>query len=125
MHREVERTYTKRPRRSERINASKRARHVVGEVGPVIIQWRSKNLARSNNYMMIEPTAQQTQTICITFTQCRPNVEDVGPTLYKCYTNVLCLLGGHCPDVQLVANPLNFDAGQSTSIGLIVGYSIS
>ena len=25
--------------------------------------------------------------------QRRPNVFDVGPTLYKCYTNVLCLLG--------------------------------
>ena len=31
--------------------------------------------------------------ICITFVQCRPIVFDVGPTLYKCYTNVLCLLG--------------------------------
>ena len=38
--------------------------------------------------------AQKTQNICITFVQCRTNVEDVGPTLYKCYTNVLCLLGG-------------------------------
>ena len=26
------------------------------------------------------------------FMQCWNNVEDVGPTLYKCYTNVLCLL---------------------------------
>ena len=33
------------------------------------------------------------QTICITFIQCWTNVFDVGPTLYKCYTNVLCLLG--------------------------------
>ena len=31
--------------------------------------------------------------ICITFVQCWTNVEDVGPTLYKCYTNVLCFLG--------------------------------
>ena len=38
-------------------------------------------------------TTQQTQNICITFIQRRPNVFDVGPTLYKCYTNVLCLLG--------------------------------
>ena len=30
---------------------------------------------------------------CITFIQRRPNVFDVGQTLYKCYTNVLCLLG--------------------------------
>ena len=27
------------------------------------------------------------------FMQCWTNVENVGPTLYKCYTNVLCLLG--------------------------------
>ena len=27
------------------------------------------------------------------FVQCWTNVEDVGPTLYKCYMNVLCLLG--------------------------------
>ena len=30
----------------------------------------------------------------LTFAQRQPNVFDVGPTLYKCYTNVLCLLGG-------------------------------
>ena len=30
--------------------------------------------------------------ICITFIQRLPNVFDVGPTLYKCYTNVLRLL---------------------------------
>ena len=39
-------------------------------------------------------SAQQIQNIFITFIQCWTNVEDVGPTLYKCYTNVLCLLGG-------------------------------
>ena len=31
--------------------------------------------------------------MCITFIQRRPNVYDVGPTLCKCYTHVLCLLG--------------------------------
>ena len=31
--------------------------------------------------------------MCKTFIKCWPNVEDVGPTLYKCYTNVLCSLG--------------------------------
>ena len=36
---------------------------------------------------------QQTQHICITFVQRRPNVFDVGPTLYKCYTIFLRLLG--------------------------------
>ena len=39
---------------------------------------------------------EQTSNICITFIQCWSNVEDVGPTLYKCYTNVLCLLGVKC-----------------------------
>ena len=37
--------------------------------------------------------SQQTQNICITFIQRRTNVFDVGPTLYKCYTNVLCFAG--------------------------------
>ena len=37
--------------------------------------------------------SQRTQNICITFVQRRPNVFDVGPTLYKCYANVLCSLG--------------------------------
>ena len=39
--------------------------------------------------------SQQTRNICITFLPCWTNVEDdedVGPTLYKCYTIVLCLL---------------------------------
>ena len=36
---------------------------------------------------------QQTQNICKPFVQRRPNVFDVGPTLYKCNTNVLRLLG--------------------------------
>ena len=37
--------------------------------------------------------SQQTQNICITFIQRRPNVFDVVPTLHKCHTNVLSLLG--------------------------------
>ena len=35
----------------------------------------------------------QAQSICRTFSQLRPNVFDVGPTLYKCCTSVLGLLG--------------------------------
>ena len=35
---------------------------------------------------------QQTQNIRITFVQCWANVFDVGPALYKCYTNVMCRL---------------------------------
>ena len=37
---------------------------------------------------------QQTRNICIAFVQRRLKVFDVGTTLYKCFTNVLCLLGG-------------------------------
>ena len=33
------------------------------------------------------------QSMCIPFIQRRPNVFDVGPALYECYTTVLCLLG--------------------------------
>ena len=36
---------------------------------------------------------KQTQNICITFVLSRPNVFDIGQTLYKCYTIVVCLLG--------------------------------
>ena len=36
-------------------------------------------------------TSQQSQNICIAFIQRRPDVFDVGQTLYKCYTNVLSL----------------------------------
>ena len=42
-----------------------------------------------------DTTSQQTQNICITFVQRRPNVFDVGPILCKCYTNVLWLLGSY------------------------------
>ena len=44
-------------------------------------------LARQSGY------TQQKQNIRITFVQRWTNVEDVWPTLYNCYTNVLCLLG--------------------------------
>ena len=49
---------------------------------------------------------QYTRNICITFVQCWTNVEDVGPTLYKCYTNVLCLLG----------SPFSSNGGWTTSL---------
>ena len=41
----------------------------------------------------MQPSKQK--NICITFVQRRPKVFDVGPTLYNCYTNVLCLLGDY------------------------------
>ena len=42
---------------------------------------------------IINMPSKQTENICITFVQRRPNVFNVGPAFYKCYTNVLCLLG--------------------------------
>ena len=42
-----------------------------------------------------QAATQRTQNICITFVRRRPNVFDVGPFLYKCYTDVSCLLGIH------------------------------
>ena len=59
----------------------------------------SNNLCRSqrkwifSRLVFLICVTQQTQNICITFVQCWTSVEDVGPTLYKCYTNVLCKLG--------------------------------
>ena len=52
----------------------------------------------SSSVLLNSQFSQQTQNICITCVQRWPNVFDVGPTLYKCYTNVmlykfLCLLG--------------------------------
>ena len=40
------------------------------------------------------------------FIQCWTNVEDVGPTLYKCYTNVLCLLGRRTFSQTLYISPM-------------------
>ena len=39
-------------------------------------------------------TSQQTQNVFITFVQRRPNVFDVGPTLYKCYKKMFCIYWG-------------------------------
>ena len=68
----------------------------VTDVGPAIIQhwFKAPCLAIIGLEQCKTVVAQQTQNICIAFVQRRPNGEDVGPTLYKCYTNVLCLLGG-------------------------------
>ena len=56
------------------------------------------NLATKEKHMKY-PVSQQTQNMCITFVQCWTNVEDDGPTLYKCYTHVLCLLGWACSQI--------------------------
>ena len=49
---------------------------------------------RSSCIFATEPgLSKQTQHNCIPFLHRLPNVFDVVPTLYKCYTNVLCLVG--------------------------------
>ena len=53
------------------------------------------NLLLSGDVVSGCVTSQQTHNICITFIQCLSNGKDVGLTLYKCYANVLCLLGCH------------------------------
>ena len=51
--------------------------------------------------------SRETQNICVIFVQRTSNVFDVGPTLYKYYTNVLCLLG--CQWQKLIASRLSTD----------------
>ena len=60
----------------------------------VIHEIKLLSLTRVRSFYPRGPDAstQQTRNICITFIQRRPNVF-VGQTLYKWYTNVLCLLG--------------------------------
>ena len=58
-------------------------------------KFKSINLCTPPPAISHSHSSQQTQNTCITYVQRRPNVFDVGPTLYKCYTNVLCLLGSH------------------------------
>ena len=65
---------------------------------PVTVQPQVLSDLQEANYkgamlVLCQQPSQQTQNICIMFVQCWTNVEDAGPTLYKCYTNVLCLLG--------------------------------
>ena len=59
----------------------------------VLLRLSVTNLLGHADPLTLLVLTQRTQNNCITFIQCWSNVEDVGPTLYKCYTNVLCLLG--------------------------------
>ena len=49
------------------------------------------------------PPAQQTQHICITFIQRRPNVFDVGPTLYE----VIQMFCVHWVSIQVWGEPVS------------------
>ena len=58
----------------------------------VLIKSMAQHLLSTGRIKVIA-TSQQAQNICITFILCWTNVENIGATLYKCYTTVLCLLG--------------------------------
>ena len=68
-------------------------------------RWYVVNISILYQWLRIIVPFQQTQHICIPFIQCRPNVSDAGPTLYKCYTNVFCLLGCTCTWRSIDINP--------------------
>ena len=55
--------------------------------------WQHSTILETTLFMY----TKQTQNICITFVECWTNVEDVGGTLWKFYTNVLYLLQGSTP----------------------------
>ena len=57
-------------------------------------QWRQRRKTKQADNISDKRSPKKTQNSCITFIQRRPNVFDVGPTLYKCYANVL-LAGVH------------------------------
>ena len=65
---------------------------------------------------------QQTRSICITFVQRRPNVFDVGPSLYKCYahavvfTRLLMLL-----EAVLVVKIILANMRRSPNVGTMLG----
>ena len=79
----------------------------VSERSPYTISPQLRDSHTSNS------ATPQTQNICITFIQRRPNVEDVGPALYKCFTNVSCLLGPNNPG--LITPPTPTPRGKLTS----------
>ena len=71
--------------------------HIVSWLNIQINWWNAYFAQIMQLLLCVHCPTQQTHNICITFLQRRPNVFDVGPTLYKCYTNVLCLLGRDSP----------------------------
>ena len=81
----------------------------------------------TNDRQWTRRSSQEAQNNCITFVQRRTSVFDAGPTLYKCYTNVLCL-----PGFQLEiprTSPLNADqsgieliSGPPASLSCIVSW---
>ena len=62
----------------------------TGQPPLIIVHSRGKKYIK---LLYFRYTSQKTQNICITILQFWSNVENVGPTMYKCYTNILCSLG--------------------------------
>ena len=58
----------------------------------IFVYVSQKTMSEMKNWLL--GPAQQTQNIWITLIHHRSKVFHVGPALYKCYTNALCLLGG-------------------------------
>ena len=52
-------------------------------LGQRLRRWPNREPTLDECTMFESPPAQQTQDICITFIQRRPNVFNVGPTLHK------------------------------------------
>ena len=73
-------------------------------------------IAASSKQYQTSCYSQQTQNICITFVQRRCNVFDVGPALYKCYTNVLYLLSWTQFSKHEALNQCWFDAGPASQM---------
>ena len=77
-------------------------------LSPQRLWWNVMENSSEENWRDIfhDLKSQQAQNICITFVQRRPNLFDVGPTLYKCYTSVLSLLGFAFPSPQFPPSSL-------------------
>ena len=82
--------------------------------------------------IQVEDTTQKTQNICMTFVQCWYNVEDVGPTLYTCYTNVFvfagqmqCLRCRVSSSMSFFIDELTFSVGHYVIQGISMRISMS
>ena len=75
------------------------------------LAWKQTDCITGRIWKLLDPKSLYWHSVntkhLYDFMQCWTNVENVGPTLYKCYTNVLCLLGAagglslkHCTFIQ-------------------------
>ena len=76
--------------------------------------WWMAEWCEDQKLLVVVVLSQQTQNInCITVVQRRPNV---GPILYKCYTNVLSLLGSLCVTSLLLGDAYSINIPTSSMI---------